>query len=456
MSSSVENSANQDKTHYNNQMTTPAENSTTQLEHHSHRGERLAPRPQISPREMERMVESIGAAQSVEERLCRVQTVICALQYNHTGMEFFRVDKRRAYRALMETARQILAEALPIKCLEAVVLGAYLTNGWLTGSRTQSTLHLPASASTVDRFPLVFESCCQGNTYKHIILVVHYLKKPAQAEHVESTSSSISISSLHRYGALGLSRRTDLMYRPPSFSSLSALVDSFLRAYAGHLHSVVRVHIGLPFPQSPSSTQTVLWNVFQIALPPLTTPLHRQIQHSTHTNQLRFTDSKSISNSKTSSAPVEEMLSKLDRFVREMWANSEGVRSLAAAWQQRLVTLPLKNLPTNTNTNTQNGHVKFDDTDEYSDEDSHSPSHSQSLYLHRTHSFKARKPSAHEQFADEHRPEPQDLHVHNPYRAAGASVGSGGHAQSQTVLPAVIKITQRAQQSSGSLQKALP
>lgn len=50
----------------------------------------------------------------------------------------------------MDTAREVLREALPIKCIEAVFLGALLTAGW----------------EGVHRMPLRFKSMANGQTYK--------------------------------------------------------------------------------------------------------------------------------------------------------------------------------------------------------------------------------------------------------------------------------------------------
>ena len=51
------------------------------------------------------------------------------------------------------------------------------------------TLDTPA----LDRFPISFKTTFNGNTYRHVVLGVY---------------------SLGKYGALGMSRRDDLMYKP--------------------------------------------------------------------------------------------------------------------------------------------------------------------------------------------------------------------------------------------------
>ena len=78
---------------------------------------------------------------------------------------------------LMENAKEIIAESLPIKCLEAVVLALYMTS---TLTKTQ-------------RFSISFKSDFHGTSYRHVVLGV--------------LSQSL-------YGALGMSRRRDLMFKP--------------------------------------------------------------------------------------------------------------------------------------------------------------------------------------------------------------------------------------------------
>ncbi|XP_038530226.1 tubulinyl-Tyr carboxypeptidase 1 isoform X2 [Canis lupus familiaris] len=59
----------------------------------------------------------------VPERLEAVQRYIRELQYNHTGTQFFEIKKSRPLTGLMDLAKEMTKEALPIKCLEAVILG---------------------------------------------------------------------------------------------------------------------------------------------------------------------------------------------------------------------------------------------------------------------------------------------------------------------------------------------
>ncbi len=73
----------------------------------------------------------IGLAKQgrVLEYLARVQQYLRRLSYNHTGTQFFETRPNSSILTLMETAKAMIREALPIKCMEAVVLCIYLTNG---------------------------------------------------------------------------------------------------------------------------------------------------------------------------------------------------------------------------------------------------------------------------------------------------------------------------------------
>ncbi len=78
---------------------------------------------------------------------------------------------------LMDNAREMISECLPIKCLEAVVLSLYLTSSLLQANR----------------FCISFKTRFKGHIYRHVVLGLHHKAL---------------------YGALGMSRREDLMYKP--------------------------------------------------------------------------------------------------------------------------------------------------------------------------------------------------------------------------------------------------
>lgn len=158
----------------------------------------------------------------VPERLEAVQRYIRELQYNHTGTQFFEIKKSRPLTGLMDLAKEMTKEALPIKCLEAVILGIYLTN----------------SMPTLERFPISFKTYFSGNYFRHIVLGVNFAG---------------------RYGALGMSRREDLMYKPPAFRTLSELVLDFEAAYGRCWHVLKKVKLGQSVSHDPHSVEQIEW-----------------------------------------------------------------------------------------------------------------------------------------------------------------------------------------------------
>ncbi|XP_045678566.1 tubulinyl-Tyr carboxypeptidase 1 isoform X1 [Phyllostomus hastatus] len=143
----------------------------------------------------------------VPERLEAVQRYIRELQYPPR---------------LMDLAKEMTKEALPIKCLEAVILGIYLTN----------------SMPTLERFPISFKTHFSGNYFRHIVLGVNFGG---------------------RYGALGMSRREDLMYKPPAFRTLSELVLDYEAAYGRCWHVLKKVKLGQCVSHDPHSVEQIEW-----------------------------------------------------------------------------------------------------------------------------------------------------------------------------------------------------
>ena len=58
-----------------------------------------------------------------------MQGYITALQYNHTSNTYFDQNKQRPLCRILSTARDIVRQGLPIKCVEAVFLALLLTAG---------------------------------------------------------------------------------------------------------------------------------------------------------------------------------------------------------------------------------------------------------------------------------------------------------------------------------------
>lgn len=72
------------------------------------------------------------------------------VQYNHTGAYYFNINKKRPFSRIMDTAREVMRDALPIKCIEAVFLGLYLTCGW----------------EDLQRIPIGFKSKVDGQVFR--------------------------------------------------------------------------------------------------------------------------------------------------------------------------------------------------------------------------------------------------------------------------------------------------
>ena len=169
------------------------------------------------------------AKMSVRARLVAVQQFIKEFEYNHTGANYFTKRRDRGLKHVSLTAKDIIREALPIQCVEAVFLACYLT----------------AEMKEVERFPLSFKSNMGGRMFRHIVLAVEHQGK---------------------WGALGISRRDTLMYKELKFSSLSALVLHFKDSYAGCCHELVKVYVGLPFAHDVFSSVPVKWRVLRASL----------------------------------------------------------------------------------------------------------------------------------------------------------------------------------------------
>ncbi|KAJ3607063.1 hypothetical protein NHX12_026578 [Muraenolepis orangiensis] len=138
---------------------------------------------------------------SVPDWLLAVQNYMKTLQYNHTGTQLFEIKKSRPLCGLMETAREMIRESLPIKCLEAVILAIYLTNG----------------LTSLERFPISFKTQFSGHCFHHVVLGVYCNG---------------------RYGALGMSRRRDLMDKPLAYRTLGELVAEFEGSYKRYQHTL--------------------------------------------------------------------------------------------------------------------------------------------------------------------------------------------------------------------------
>ncbi|XP_075705696.1 tubulinyl-Tyr carboxypeptidase 1 isoform X1 [Rhinoderma darwinii] len=167
-------------------------------------------------------VPAVTSGVSVVERVEGIQRYIRELQYNHTGTQFYEIKKTRPLTGLMDLAKEMTKEALPIKCLEAVILGIYLTN----------------NISGLERFPISFKTEFSGGCFRHIVLGLHC------GGH---------------FGAIGISRREDLMYKPLQQKSLSDLMADYQEAYARCWHTLRKIKIGPYVSHDPHSVEQIDW-----------------------------------------------------------------------------------------------------------------------------------------------------------------------------------------------------
>ena len=166
---------------------------------------------------------------TTKSKLQALSRYIHAFEYNHTGKSYFKMSRDRGLKHVHFTAREIIREALPIQCVEAVFLA----------------VHLTAELDCLDlRVPLSFKSKCGESHYRHIVLAVRD-------------------GSTGKWGSLGISRRKVLAYKEPTFESLSTLVLDFQLSYKQCDHDLVKIYLGLPFPSGLHSVDPIKWRVLK-------------------------------------------------------------------------------------------------------------------------------------------------------------------------------------------------
>ncbi|KAE8586062.1 hypothetical protein XENTR_v10021538 [Xenopus tropicalis] len=198
-------------------------------------------------------VPSFHVGATVPERIEAIQRYIRELQYNHTGTQFFEIKKTRPLTGLMDLAKEMTKEALPIKCLEAVILAIYLTN----------------SIAGLERFPISFKTQFSGGCFRHIVLGLHWG---------------------NHFGALGISRRDDLMYKPLKHRTLSDLLADFQDAYSKCWHTLRKVKIGRYVSHDPHSVEQIDWKHSVLDVQELGTEgLRRELERHSREMRLRIT-----------------------------------------------------------------------------------------------------------------------------------------------------------------------
>ncbi|XP_065919937.1 tubulinyl-Tyr carboxypeptidase 2-like isoform X1 [Dysidea avara] len=164
----------------------------------------------------------ITSSSSVTGALASIQDYLLQLQYNHTGTQFFDIKRYRSIAWLMDTAKEIIRVSLPIKCLEAFILSLYLT----------------APLSQLHRFAISFKSKCDGHTHRHVVMGVYCT---------------------NQFGALGLSRKRNLMDKRLQVKSLTELLEDYMQVYNSYNHKVVKVKLSLPIVHDLHSHEPIPW-----------------------------------------------------------------------------------------------------------------------------------------------------------------------------------------------------
>ena len=244
----------------------------------------------------------VTARMPAEQQLRLLQGYVEAFEYNYLPTTFFNKCKYRPLQRILETAKEVMKIALPIRCLEATYLAISLTQGML---------HL-------QRFPLTFKTSFNGQVCRHIVLAVRVVDDPAAAAaataaahttdvppaHLQSSSRrSSSSSSLDRarkpvargrsaaaaaaaspssdrWGALGLSRKRSLMYKRVEERTLASLVEDYADAYRELGHRVLNVKVGLPVSHTPNQSYVPSWRFLTVDYKSLPAHSREALLHS--------------------------------------------------------------------------------------------------------------------------------------------------------------------------------
>eukprot|EP00759_Apiculatamorpha_spiralis_P054038 PhF_6_TR6785/c0_g1_i1/m.9766 len=99
----------------------------------------------------------------------------------------------------------------------------------------------------IDRFPVAFKTIFRGDgsVCRHIVLVTR---------------------SMGIFGAVGLSRKANLMNKDLIYPSLSELIHEYIRSYHECRHEVVAIKIGLPVEHDRLSTRIPIWRYLILKL----------------------------------------------------------------------------------------------------------------------------------------------------------------------------------------------
>lgn len=105
--------------------------------------------------------------------------------------------------------------------------------------------YLTSTFKEIERIPLSFKSKFRDNVHRHIVLAVKYEGK---------------------WGAIGISRRNNLMYKPIKYNSLYDLVEEYSTSYEQCFHRLLTIYVGLPFPFETFSDMPIKWRALKLRI----------------------------------------------------------------------------------------------------------------------------------------------------------------------------------------------
>ncbi|XP_002165523.3 tubulinyl-Tyr carboxypeptidase 1 [Hydra vulgaris] len=167
----------------------------------------------------------------LEDKVKLVQNFLNRLQYNHLGVYFFDVKTKRPVYRLAELAKDIIRNPMPIKCLEAVIVSIFLTS----------------SIESLLRFSIRFKSRFQNKVHRHIVLGLYWCSQSC-------------------FGAIGLSRRSNLMDKPFKYKKLSDLIFDYRASYSECYHCLTKVKLSSIITSNMQSSDQINWNYYAVPM----------------------------------------------------------------------------------------------------------------------------------------------------------------------------------------------
>merc|ERR550539_921348 len=107
-------------------------------------------------------------------KLTAIQEYINEFEYNFTSTQLSTYQKKKTFASMVDYGMQLIKKSLPIRCLDAFILAAYLT----------------CDIDNCIRFPLRFRSKCQNKFYWHIVLGIKHARN-------------------NKWGSIGISRKNE-------------------------------------------------------------------------------------------------------------------------------------------------------------------------------------------------------------------------------------------------------